>query len=123
MSDENDEKENEFNNTLPTKEDAKKVLEEQIKTNGTMINAFYEGVLGTAHPSIREFCDGVWIQALQMGLTLQEQDRKTVTDPKLRQSYQEEIQKMAKSFQGMESPLDILREAMLNAEQAEDNEE
>jgi len=119
-----DKKDNNHETTIPfERADAQKILEKEIKREGSVINGFYEGVLGTAHPYLREFCDNIWLQAIEMGSTLQDLNQKSITDPKIKQNFSDEINKMAKSMQGMSSPLDILKEGVLKASQEETDSE
>ena len=98
-------------NSKISKKEAEKILQDEIKKEGSIINGFYTGVIGTAHPYLREFCDTMWVQAIQMGVTLQNANQQSITNPDLMSNFTAEINKMTKSMNGMDSPTDILREA------------
>ena len=107
-----------------TEEEAKNLFEQERKRKGSIINDFYESVLPNAHPYLKDFSEGLFLQAIQMGMGMQDLGEKAKSDPSLEEQMQKEVSKMRATFNGMGSmtAADIFKQEMRNTEKTSDDE-
>ncbi len=110
---------------IPTaSEEAKKLFEQERNRQGSIINDFYEKVLPMAHPHLKDFSEGMFLQAIQMGLGMKEIGERAKTDPDLEEKMQKEVSKMRASFSGLRgmSAADIFKDEIRRTESTSEDE-